>query len=210
MTPDKLLHLKKALLILSICLLLVSLAGFVWLHVLLKQRVTAREDRLPVFNQIPQFTLVERSGRPFGLDDLKEKVWVADFFFSTCPGPCPRMNARMAELQQALSGERDVRLVSITVDPDTDSPAVLADYAKRFHASDGRWYFLTGAKSVIHYLAKDGFMVGGAEDAMLHTTRFMLVDRQGRLRGYYDSSEDEGLKKLLTDIQQLLSDKGAG
>ena len=210
MTRDKLLHLKKALLVLSICLLLVSLAGFIWLHVLLKQRVTAGEERLPVYNQIPQFSLVERSGRPFGLDDLKEKVWVADFFFSTCPGPCPRMNARMAELQQALSGESDVRLVSITVDPDTDSPAVLADYANRFHASEGRWYFLTGAKSVIRHLAKDGFMVGGAEDAMLHTTRFMLVDRQGRLRGYYDSSEDESLRKLLTDIQRLLSDKGAG
>jgi protein SCO1/2 len=210
MTPDKLLHLKKALLILSICLLLVSLAGFVWLHVLLKQRVTAREDRLPVFNQIPQFTLVERSGRPFGLDDLKEKVWVADFFFSTCPGPCPRMNARMAELQQALSGERDARLVSITVDPETDSPAVLADYANRFHATKDRWYFLTGEKSVIRHLAKDGFMVGGAEDALLHTTRFMLVDRQGRLRGYYDSSDNESLRKLLADVQRLLSEKGTG
>jgi protein SCO1/2 len=210
MTRDKLPDLKKALLILSICLLLVSLAGFVWLHVLLKQKVKAVENRLPVYSQIPEFTLVERSGRPFGLNDLREKVWVADFFFSTCPGPCPRMNARMGELQQALSGENDARLVSITVDPETDSSTVLADYANRFHALKDRWYFLTGEKSVIRHLAKDGFMVGGGEDASLHTTRFMLVDRQGRLRGYYDSSDDDSLRRLLTDVQRLLSKKGAG
>ena len=112
----------------------------------------------------------------------------------------------MAELQRSLAGNADTRLVSITVDPSTDTPAVLSYYANRYHADSTRWYFLTGEKSDIHRLAKDGFMVGGVEDILLHTTRFMLVDRMGRLRGYYDSSDEESLRKLVADAHSLLKE----
>ena len=208
MIPELSQRLKRMLLISSICLLLVSLAGFVWLHILLKQRITADTSQLPlpIYSYLPSFVLTEKSGKPLSLEDLRGKVWIADFFFTTCPGPCPRMSARMAELQRSLAGNADTRLVSITVDPSTDTPAVLSDYANRYHADSTRWYFLTGEKSDIHRLAKDGFMVGGVEDILLHTTRFMLVDRMGRLRGYYDSSDEESLRKLVADAHSLLKE----
>jgi protein SCO1 len=205
-------RLKRVVLLFSISLLLISLVGFVWLHVLLKNRLSAEGTRhtLPVYSRLPNFLLTESSGRPMGLIDLQGKVWIADFFFTTCPGPCPRMSARMAELQRALSNHEAARLVSITVDPDNDTPQALIQYAERFQARKDRWFFLTGEKSAIHHLAKDGFLVGGVEDVMLHTTRFMLVDRQGQLRGYYDSSDQESLKQLLTDAEILLKERTVG
>ncbi len=206
MNPESMQRLRRVLLIASLCLLLVTLAGFVWMHILLKQRIATVNGQpvLPIYSQIPSFSLTERSGKPLGMDDLRGKVWVADFFFTSCPGPCPRMSERMAELQQGLAGNAEARLVSVTVDPETDTPAVLSDYANRFHAHPDRWYFLTGEKSAIHRLAKEGFLVAGVDDTLLHTTRFLLVDRQGRLRGYYDSSDEESLKKLLADVRTLL------
>ncbi len=211
MIQEKVQRIKRILLFSSISLLLISLVGFVWLHVLLKNRLAADGTRqsLPVYNRLPQFLLVESSGRPVGLKDLQGKVWIADFFFTTCPGPCPRMSARMAELQKALSGQEAVRFVSITVDPANDTPQILAEYADRFQARKDRWFFLTGEKSLIHHLAKDGFLVGGVEDVMLHTTRFMLVDQQGQLRGYYDSGDNDSLKQLLADVRTLLKEKSA-
>ena len=211
MTQEKVQRLKKVLLFSSFSLLLISLAGFVWLHVLLKNRLTVDGVRqtLPVYSRLPQFSLVECNGRPMGLNDLRGKVWIADFFFTTCPGPCPRMSARMAELQKDLSGQEAVRLVSITVDPANDTSHILAQYAERFQARKDRWFFLTGEKSSIHHLARDGFLVGGVEDVMLHTTRFMLVDRQGQLRGYYDSGDEDSLRQLLADVRTLLKEKAA-
>jgi protein SCO1 len=209
MIQEKVQRLKRVLLFASISLLLISLVGFVWLHVLLKNRLTAEGSRhaLPVYSRLPNFSLTESRGRPVGLIDLQGKVWIADFFFTTCPGPCPRMSARMAELQKSLSNHEAARLVSITVDPDNDTPQVLTQYAERFHARKERWFFLTGEKSAIHHLAKDGFLVGGVEDVMLHTTRFMLVDQQGQLRGYYDSGDEESLKQLLADAEILLRER---
>jgi protein SCO1/2 len=137
---------------------------------------------------------------------MRGKVWIADFFFTTCPGPCPQMSARMADLQRSLADNPEIRLVSITVDPSTDTQAVLSDYATRFHAHSERWYFLTGNKSEIHRLAKVGFLVGGVDDVLLHSTRFMLVDRMGRLRGYYDSTDQESLAELLADAHLLLKE----
>ena len=211
MTQEKVQRLKKVLLFSSFSLLLISLAGFVWLHVLLRNRLTVDGVRqtLPVYNRLPEFSLVECNGMPMGLNDLRGKVWIADFFFTTCPGPCPRMSARMAELQKALSGQEAVRLVSITVDPANDTSQILTQYAQRFQARKDRWFFLTGEKSSIHHLARDGFLVGGVEDVMLHTTRFMLVDQQGQLRGYYDSGDEDSLKQLLADVRTLLKEKAA-
>jgi protein SCO1/2 len=196
---------RRLWLALGMSLLIFSLAGFVWLYLKLKAVVSTSPNvsSLPVYTQLPDFSLTERSSRPLGLKNLLGKVWIADFIFTTCPGPCPRMSGRMAELQRSLSDQADVRLVSITVDPTTDTPQVLAEYANRFQASD-RWFFLTGEKEAIHHLAKDGFLVGGVKDVMTHSTRFILVDRQGKIRGYYDSEGEESLKKLLKDVRWLL------
>ncbi|PYV42082.1 MAG: hypothetical protein DMG06_15170 [Acidobacteria bacterium] len=205
------LSIRNQLLAASISLFICSLAGFAWLNFELKERTSAGQDAfaLPVYAVVPSFSLTEQSGTAFGLADLEGKVWIADFIFTTCPRPCPRMSARMAELQRALPDLSPVRLVSITVDPETDTPEVLSQYADRFQARKDRWYFLTGDKAAIHHLAKDGFLVGGVEDVMAHSTRFILVDRRARVRGYYDSNEEESLKKLLADVKKILQEKAA-
>jgi protein SCO1 len=119
-------------------------------------------EKLDQYGQVPDFTLVERSGRPVTLADLIGKVWVADFIYTECPDPnmCPLQSAHMARLQADWAGEPDVRLVSISVDPEHDTPEVLSEYAARFQADPERWLFLTGAKDSIYRLALEGFHLG--------------------------------------------------
>lgn len=198
----------RFLLATSIGLSLFSIAGFIWLNLKLSGRDTwGSLAPPPVLTQLPDFNLTGQAGQPAGLGDLKGKVWIADFIFTRCPGPCPRMTARMSDLQRELVREADLRLVSISVDPEFDTPEVLATYAAQFHADPTRWLFLTGEKAKIHELAKSGFLVGGVDDVMLHTTRFVLVDRAARVRGYYDSGDKESLQKILRDARKLLREK---
>ena len=195
---------RRLLLAASISLMLFSLAGLLWLNLRLTGRSFFGTTPLPVLAQLPDFRLLERSGKTLGLADLKGKVWIADFIFTRCPGPCPRMSSRMASLQHNLRREDGLRLVSISVDPEFDTREVLAKYAGQYQAEEGRWFFLTGDKTAIHHLAKSGFLVGGVDDVMLHTTRFVLIDRHGRVRGYYNSSDEEDLRKLGNDTRALL------
>jgi cytochrome oxidase Cu insertion factor (SCO1/SenC/PrrC family) len=116
--------------------------------------------RLPVYGALPDFALVERSGRPVRRSDLKGKIWVASFIFTNCADECPLMTAEMARLQAEVAAVEDMRLVSITVDPERDTPAVLSQYAERFTADPERWLFLTGDKEAIYRLAKEGFHLG--------------------------------------------------
>lgn len=113
-----------------------------------------RERRL---GQVPPFSLIERSGKEITLDDLRGKVWIADFIFTRCPDACPLMSARMAQLQSALADEPNLKLVSVSIDPEFDKPAILARYATQFQAHPDRWYFLTGEKKAIYRLVRDGF-----------------------------------------------------
>ena len=209
MNPDKQRKIQKTLLASSITLMLFSLGGFAWLNFRLsgRNREGAASSSLPALTQLPQFTLIERSGTPLGLEDLRGKIWIADFIFTRCPGPCLLMTSRMARLQSSLEGKSDVRLVSFSVDPENDTPEELTKYADQYHADRQHWFFLTGEKSAIHQLAKNGFLVGGVDDIMMHTTRFILVDRQARVRGYYDSNEEESLQKLMKDIETLLRER---
>jgi len=202
-------HFRRLLLAISISLMLISLGGLLWLNLRLTGKGFFGATPLPVLTQLPDFRLVECSGQTLGLADLRGKVWIADFIFTRCPGPCPRMSSRMASLQTNLSSDAGLRLVSISVDPEFDTQEVLAKYAARYRAVKGRWFFLTGDKTAIHQLAKSGFLVGGVDDVTLHTTRFVLVDRQGRVRGYYSSSDDGELRKLQTDARALLRETGA-
>ena len=195
---------RRLLLAASISLMLFSLGGVIWLNLRLTGRSFWGATSLPVLAQLPDFRLLERGGQTLGLADLKGKVWIADFIFTRCPGTCPRMSSRMASLQRDLRGEDGLRLVSISVDPEFDTQEVLAKYAAQYQAEERRWFFLTGDKTAIHHLAKSGFLVGGVDDVTLHTTRFVLIDRQGRVRGYYNSSDEEDLRKLGNDARALL------
>ena len=200
---------RRLLLAASISLMLFSLGGLLWLNLRLTGKGFFGTTPLPVLAQLPDFRLVESSGQELGLADLKGKVWIADFIFTRCPGPCPRMSSRMASLQRDLRSEEGLRLVSISVDPEFDTQEVLTTYAAQYQAEAGRWFFLTGDKTAIHHLAKAGFLVGGVDDVTLHTTRFVLIDRQGRVRGYYSSSDEEDLRKLGNDARALLRETEA-
>ena len=171
------------------------------------------------FNHVPAFTLTERDGQPFDSASLKGKVWLASFFFTACPGPCLRMNARLQEVQQALNKDRqgDVQIVSFSIAPEMDTPEVLRKYAERFHASPQHWSFLTGDRDKIYGLARQAFTfavqkVDDPEDpnAYVHSTRVALVDRDGTVRGSFDTTNPDGtpneevVQQILTGVGELL------
>jgi protein SCO1 len=115
---------------------------------------------LPVYGSVPDFSLIDQNSRPVQKVDLEGKIWIADFIFTQCPDECPLMTAEMARLQSDMAGLQDFRSVSITVDPEQDTPKILSQYAARFYADAERWLFLTGDKRAIHHLARDGFRLG--------------------------------------------------
>jgi protein SCO1/2 len=170
-----------------------------------------KQESLPILSTVTDFTLTERSGRPFGLNDLRGQVWVADFIFTNCAGTCPIMTTAMTEIQKTALAEKldGVKLVSITVDPERDTPEVLQRFAGGYGALKDHWYFLTGDGAAIQQLANKGFLLsaatgGGSEDEpIIHSNRFVLVDRQGRIRGYYDGTDEENVAQLLKDLKRL-------
>ncbi len=168
-------------------------------------------QRLRVYWQVPPFSLTERSGRVVGLGDLEGKVWVADFFYTTCPGPCPMLTSRLSELHRAAKLLPNVAFVSISADPEKDTPEVLGKYAEKFGA-DERWLFLTGTKDAVYGLANLGFKLGLSEDLanerepVTHSTKLVLVDRNANVRGFYEGLTPEGASLLLSDMELLLKE----
>ncbi len=207
------------------------------------------EDELRPYGEVPDFALVERSGRQVTRADLLGKVWVVNFMFTRCVDACPLQSHRMARLQETFAQEPDVRWVSITVDPEHDTPEVLSQYAAHFAAHAQRWLFLTGDQQIIYRLAREGFYLGvvppaeahrtsatpgdavvwravrgllqalqparawahlgthqprAAGAAIQHSARFALVDRQGRIRGYYKSQEREAMRRFQRHVTFLL------
>jgi protein SCO1/2 len=154
---------------------------------------------LPDYGVVPEFQLTAQTGQPFDSKVLKGNIWVADFMFTTCPGPCPRMTSQMHEIQQAAS----VKLVSFTVDPARDTPQTLAQYAQTHHASPERWSFLTGPSETLNHLGLDVFKLNKVDGSLQHSTRFVLVDRNSHIRGYYDTSQPEAIQKLVADAHLL-------
>jgi cytochrome oxidase Cu insertion factor (SCO1/SenC/PrrC family) len=175
-----------------------------------------RPEPPPVMWAAPEFQLTNRDGRSVTLKDLAGTPWIADFIFTRCPASCPMMTARLARFNRDLPRDLPVRLVSFSVDPKNDTPAVLQAYAQTFKAPD-RWLFLTGDGEQIYRLSKEGFKLAidnrpppGATAApaptaepILHSTRFVLVDAQGRVRGYYEAFDEESMKKLERDLKAL-------
>lgn len=169
------------------------------------------ERQLYVIGDLPEFALTNQAGKSFGLDDLKGRVWLTDIVFTRCPGPCATMTRRMSEIQSLLPADLNVGFLSLTTDPDYDTPAILAAYGERFGADPVRWHFLTGTKSEIAKLATTGLKLVGKEkeeaartapnDLFIHSTVFALVDKQGRLRGVREtmptSSEEDAPVSLV-------------
>ena len=219
-------------------------------------------EGLQVFGTVPPFSLIERSGTPVTRDGLMGNVWIVNFFYTHCPDTCPLQTANVARLQRDFKDVKDLYFVSITVDPDRDTPPVLREYADRYGADPARWLFLTGKKEAIYRLAREGFHLGAgfpndqaqgpakgrahpvagtvpsyltwwnsaqgrirllklvgrllvpaqawahAEDfgqgTLPHSSRFVLVDRQSRIRGYYPGIDEEALQRLRRDVRTIL------
>jgi protein SCO1/2 len=157
---------------------------------------------------LPAFTLVNERGERFGSDDLKGRIWVADFVFTSCPSVCPKLTKRMAEIQHRARNLGDAfRLVTFTVDPENDTPERLAAYARTYGANPRKWTFLTGPLDDIESTVVKGFKLAmGKEEiepgtglfSIFHGERLVLIDPEGRIRGYYEA-DDEGIGNLLHD-----------
>jgi cytochrome oxidase Cu insertion factor (SCO1/SenC/PrrC family) len=165
----------------------------------------AREKPLPVLGEIPQFELLDQHGHKFDRSPLDGHVWVADFIYTNCEGPCPRMSSRMHGIQSATG--TGVKLVSFTVDPQRDTPQALAEYSRKFAADDARWTFLTGDPAVLDMLDHDAFKLGNLGPGMDHSTRFVLVDKKGRVRGYYGLADGDPVARVAKDAARLDKDQ---
>jgi protein SCO1/2 len=168
-------------------------------------------DPQPILGALPSFTLTERSERAFGSQDLAGHVWVANFVFTRCPDFCPLLTSRMATLQPHLGPAADpIRLVSFSVDPVNDTPEALRAYATRAGAAEN-WVFLTGPRDQVATLLREGFRVAYADDGpptspITHSDRFVLVDRQLRIRGYYHGTDSADVARLGDDAAALLDE----
>ena len=175
----------------------------------------ATDAVLPVIGQVPEFSLTERSGRTVTRADLAGTIWVADFIFTSCSGPCPLLSLRMRSLQQALAREHpDVKLVSVSLDPEFDTLDVLQKYADKHDADPRRWWFLRGGgEKEVHDLVRGGFLQAvaraGSESAIVHSTYFLVIDGSGRIRSARDGTLAETKEAILWDVATLKSEDGA-
>jgi cytochrome oxidase Cu insertion factor (SCO1/SenC/PrrC family) len=194
-------------------LLAVAAGASLWFSASVRDRGAAG---LPVIATVPDFTLTEASGRAVSRDDLSGGPWVADLVFTSCGGICPLMSAEMARLVSQTSSLEGVHFVSISVDPERDTPEALTRYAERYEADRSRWLFLTGDEKEIRRLAQEGLKLPVAdgdpsrgEDEILHSQRFVLVDAQARVRGTYDVRDQEAMFQLRGDLRRLAEESPA-
>ena len=194
----------------------VILGTVLWLKLGPQTRISlanrAGDDGLKQYGSVPDFKLTERNGTDVQLARLRGKIWIADFIYTTCTDTCPLQTAAMAKLQREFAAKPEVQFVSVSVDPDRDTPQVLSAYADKHEADRQRWFFLTGQRDQVIKLVRDGFHLSvaalpdGAEQSGMipHSPRFVLIDRQAQIRGYYDSRALDGLARLRNDIETLL------
>jgi cytochrome oxidase Cu insertion factor (SCO1/SenC/PrrC family) len=190
-------------------------------------------DRLGDYGVVPDFALTERSGRPVTRAELLGAVWMANFIYTECTETCPAQSLQVRRLQDEFAGAKDLKLVSITVDPERDTAEVLRRYAERYSADPVRWLFLTGPKAAIYALAKDGFKLSvadaggtsapterrsllsppaafashGSGGIIIHSSRFVLVDRRGGIRAYHRTDDPESLERLRGNVRALLAER---
>lgn len=177
------------------------------------------ESKLEIIGQVPQFSFIDQEGRTITNKDYEGKVFVVEFFFTTCKTICPIMNKNMVKVQNEFSANPNVGIASFTIDPVYDTPSVLKEYANNYGATKPQWHFLTGDKEKIHELANMGFNLyvgenSGSEDPFEHSGLFALIDQNGKIRSrkddhgnpliYYNGLEDDGIEMLIADIKKLL------
>jgi protein SCO1 len=201
----------------SVLSLGIILGTFFWLKLAPRPGLTGWDAKplegLQRYGSVPQFSLVERSGKTTTLADLRGSIWIADFIYTTCQDTCPMQTAEMAQLQEQWKDKAGLKLVSFSVDPETDTTEVLSRYADRYKADAQRWLFLTGAKDEMSRLVQEGFRLsavalaadGNVSSVIMHSPRFVLIDKQAQIRGYYDSRDPQALQRLKADVATLVN-----
>jgi cytochrome oxidase Cu insertion factor (SCO1/SenC/PrrC family) len=194
---------KKTGVLIAAAFLVVVLAVFA---TLILRRAELSKAELPVYGEVPEFTFTNQDGEPFGRAQMLGKVTVVDFIFTRCQSACPIMAREMSALYRAFEGTSDLQFVSISVDPGYDTLAVLKAYAAANGVTDARWQFLhTSVENVVD-LSENGFMLAADRLPMGHSTKFALVDREGRIRGYYNALDDKPMAVIREQIKQLLKE----
>lgn len=164
-------------------------------------------QKLPVLGHVPNFEFVESGGKPFGLEDMKGTINVVDFIFTNCPGACPVMSSKMVRLYQHYKGNDQIRFVSISVDPERDTLETLTQYAADQGVTDDRWVFLRAPIEQVVELSVKGMMLAADNLPMGHSTKFVLIDADGKIRGYYDGLSDASMEELKVSIRELAEHK---
>jgi protein SCO1/2 len=190
------------------------LAGF---YIVLMSTTDFGNVKLPVLNTIHPFSFTMQDGKTITEKDVQGKVYVAEYFFTTCKGICPKMNKNMKVVYEALKSEPGFLILSHTVDPETDSVPVLRRYADSIGASKDNWWFLTGAKESLYKSARESYLLDDPKnssknisDQFIHTQFFALVDHQGRVRGIYDGLKQDEVSQLIDDVHKTLNERKTG
>ena len=186
--------------------LALSLAVIVYSAVRLWNLTLSEEARtgLPVYYEVGEFAFTDSQGKLFTNKDLAGKVWVAEFFFTSCPGICPVMMTQMSRLVEAYKDYPEVHFVGFSVDPQTDTPERMAEYLTRYGGNPERWHLLTGPIELVQRLSEEDFKLGSVNTPAEHSSRFALVDQKGRIRGYYDGLDPASVDDLEAAIPALL------
>ncbi len=164
-----------------------------------------------VYHTITPFKFTNQNNKPISEKDVKGKIYVADFFFTRCGSICPKMSSQLTRVQNAFKDNQGINILSFSIDPEHDSVEVLKNYANQYKAIDGQWHFLTGTKDDIYKLGVKGFKisVGDGKEVTpdyFHSSRLILIDREGRIRGYYNGVSRDDVDKLILEIKVLLQE----
>jgi protein SCO1/2 len=195
-----------------------SLVGLIFGVSILRALITELPEAPPVLSTVPEFLFKDQSNDDYGSDELRGKIWVANFIFTRCATVCPLFSAEMANLQKRTNKAAvAIQLVSFTVDPDHDTPDVLSEYARRYSANPWYWHFLTGPVKAIRETVTDSLKtaMGEASDAetiqatLFHGSHFVLVDPKMRIRGFYQVNDEDTIDRLLIDVQLVINERAS-
>jgi protein SCO1/2 len=174
--------------------------------------VVSNDTRTDVHFTVPAFSFTNQTNQTITNDFVTGKIWVADYFFTTCKSICPKLTSHLKAVQAAYAGDGEVKIISFTVDPERDSPSVLYQYASGYDAQTDQWQFVTGSKKELYAFARKGLFIvatdgDGSGADFIHSEKLVLIDKYGHIRGYYDGTSDTEVNQLIKDIQRLKNEK---
>lgn len=184
---------------------------FAVFYIVLTSTTDFAKVKLPILNTVQNFYFIKQDGSKVSQQEVKNRVYVAEFFFTTCKGICPKMNKNMKAIYEKFKTDSNFLVISHTVNPGTDSLPILNHYADSLGASKENWWFVTGSKSDLYRAARESYLLDdpknnskNIDEQFLHTQFFTLVDRQGRVRGVYDGIKKDEVEQLVKDINELI------